>query len=648
VITLDNIGFEFSGRWLYRNATLQIKPGDRIGLVGRNGTGKTTLIRLICNELTPTEGRISKAKSLKIGWLNQEMQSLESNQTVIQVALEAFEDVIQMRKDIERLLEDPNLGSDERLINELTDKQQRLDAVDGYQIEVKAASILAGLGFTEHDQNQPFNNFSGGWRMRVMLARLLLGEPDLLLLDEPTNHLDLPSILWMENYLKTFRGAFVIISHDREFLDRLIETTLELDRERFNRYKGNYSYFLKEKVERAEQHKREYENQQKMILDTERFINRFRAKASKARQVQSKVKLLDKIDRIPPPAADAATVNFRFTPSVTPGKNILHLEVEEKSYGEKLILKDSKLSIMRGDKIALVGANGIGKSTALRLVANAEAFKGESKLGHNVEPSFFAQHQLDALTHSNEIIEEVSDYLYQYGEAFVRGILGGFLFTGDDVFKKIQVLSGGEKSRIALAKTLLAAANFLLLDEPTNHLDIQSIQILCDALNKYEGTFIVVSHDRFFLRQIANKIWYIENQQLKEYLGSYPEFEAHQARKNGETSASKGKAKAKAEATNQPVAEQAAPKSDYHAEKARRKKERMLKNAYKKAEDKMMELEANKEKLVAQMSDPAMAMQFEKLSDIQSQVDAIDKELIPAQEAWEELAMEMDEAGIEI
>ncbi len=644
MITLDNIGFEFSGRWLYRNASLQIKPGDRIGLVGRNGTGKTTLIRLICKELTPTEGTLSMPRGIKIGWLNQEMQSIESGKTVIQVALDAFKDVIQMRKDIEDLLANPNLNTEERLIVELTEKQQRLEAVDGYMIETKAASILAGLGFSEHDQNQPFNNFSGGWRMRVMLAQLLLGEPDLLLLDEPTNHLDLPSINWLEEYLKTFRGAFVIISHDREFLDRLITTTIELDRQRFNRYKGNYSHYLKEKVERAEQHKREYENQQKMISDTERFINRFRAKATKARQVQSKVKMLERLERIPAPEPESSTVNFRFSPSVVPGKNILHLDVNEKRYGEKLIVEGSKLTIMRGDKIALVGANGIGKSTALRMVARTEEFDGESKLGHNVNPSFFAQHQLDALTGANDILEEVSDYLHQYGEAHVRSILGGFLFTGDDVFKKIQVLSGGEKSRVALAKTLLAASNFLLLDEPTNHLDIQSIQILCEALRKYEGTFIVVSHDRFFLREVANKIWYIENHKLKEYLGTFREFEASMAKRNGAANGNGQEKKVKKEAAKV----EKPKKSDYHAEKERRKKERILKNAYQRAENAVMEMEGKREELLAEMAKPEMAMRFEELEKLQKQVDKVEKDLVPAQEEWERLIMELEEMGIEV
>lgn len=643
MITLDNIGVEFGGDWLYRNTTLQIKPGDRIGLIGRNGTGKTTLIRLITKELLPSEGKISMAKGLKIGWLNQEMQSLESDRTVLQVALDAFADVIAMRQEIEDLLGNPKINEDEQLIRSLTEKQQYLEAVDGYQIETKAATILAGLGFSEAEQNQPFNTFSGGWRMRVMLAQLLLAEPDLLLLDEPTNHLDLPSILWMEEYLRNFRGAFIIVSHDRYFLDRLVTTIVELDRFRFNRYKGNYSFFLKEKAERAAQHQREYENQQKFISDTERFINRFRAKASKAKQVQSKVKMLERLERIDAPAGEAATVNFSFTPSTLPGKNILHLDVEDKSYGPKKILGVSRGTIMRGDKIALVGANGIGKSTVLRLVAGTEPFNGDRRLGTNVEPSFYAQHQLDALGPENDLMEEMSDYVHQKGESFVRGILGGFLFSGDEVFKKIKVLSGGEKSRVALAKTLLAASNFLLLDEPTNHLDIQSIQILCEALNKYSGTYIVVSHDRYFLKAIANKIWYIENQELKEYPGTYDEYELWQAQRNGKAAP---KAKPVKQVEEKP--QKGGGKSDYHQEKERRKKERKLKGEYERVETRINELEELKKEKVAEMSKPEMSVRFDELERLQGEVDAIDKELGPAQEKWEELWMKLEEMGIEI
>ncbi|MEM0996151.1 MAG: ABC-F family ATP-binding cassette domain-containing protein [Bacteroidota bacterium] len=644
MITFDNIGFEFSGRWLFRNTTLQIKPGDRIGLVGRNGTGKSTLIKLLTGELHPVEGQVSMMKGVRIGCLEQEMQSLHSNRTVLDVAMEAFAEAIALRQEIEALLQDPRINTDEKLIQELTNKQMRLESLDGYNLESKAAAILAGLGFSEADQNSPFDTFSGGWRMRVHLARLLLQQPDLLLLDEPTNHLDLPSILWLEDYLRNFAGAFVIVSHDRFFLDRLITSTVELARQRFNRYKGNYSYYLKEKELRSEQHVREYENQQKFILDTERFIQRFRAKATKAKQVQSKIKMLERLERIDPPENDAATVNFTFKPDVQPGKTIAQLKVQQKAYGEKVIVKGCEQAMRRGDKIALVGANGLGKSTVLRMIAGTEPFAGDRSLGHNVHPSFFAQHQLDALSGEDDILEEMRPFVYKRGEAFVRGVLGGFLFTGDDVFKKIKVLSGGEKSRVALAKTLLSEANFLLLDEPTNHLDIQSIQILCQALADYEGSFIVVSHDRYFLREVANKVWYIEDKELKVYPGTYVEFEYHQAQKEGRAP------KAAVAFTNGQTSskDKKKGKNAYLEDKERRKKERKLKNRLNRIEGEIMALEEKKSALVGDMAKPEMASSFDKLAELQRKVDKIDRSLEPLQSDWELVLQEIEEAGIEV
>jgi ATP-binding cassette, subfamily F, member 3 len=642
VITLENIGFEYGGRWLFHDTTLQIKPGDRIGLVGRNGTGKTTLLRLLTGQISPVEGKLSMMKNLKIGYLEQEMQSVHLGQTVFQVAMEAFAEQIQLQREIDALLLDPALNHDEQLIHQLSEKQHLLEALDGYNIEAKVSAILAGLGFDEAAQGRLFDTFSGGWRMRVMLAQLLLMEPDLLLLDEPTNHLDLPSIQWLEEYLRDFRGAFVIVSHDREFLDRLINSVVEISLSRFNRYKGNYSFYLTEKVLLAEQHQREYENQQKSIKDTERFIERFRAKATKARQVQSKAKLLDKIDRIEAPEGEGGPINFRFKPETVPGRNILDLKVKRKAYGDRVILHDSELHIYRGDKIALIGANGIGKSTILRVIADAEPFDGEIIHGHNVRPAFFAQHQLEALTPANDILEEMSKFVHQKGEAFVRGILGGFLFTGDDVFKKIKVLSGGEKSRVALAKTLLSDANFLLLDEPTNHLDIQSIQILSGALQQYEGTYIVVSHDRFFLKEVANKIWFIDNGYIKEFPGTFDEFTYHQSLQK-EQKKTEVKAQKAAPIKQQAVQQVAvAQKVDYQAEKERKRRENKLKGDLEKVEAEIMTLEENRSKLLLQMAAPEMATKFDELVRLQKEVDAIDKKLGPAHALWEKLLEEMD------
>ena len=641
VITLDNIGFEYSGRWLFHDTTLQIKEGDRIGLIGRNGTGKSTLLKILTGKLRPVEGQVSAMKGLKIGSLDQEMQSLNNGETVIQVAMKAFSEALTLQKEVEDLLSHPDLNHDTTLIEQLSTKQMALEALDGYNLEPKAGSILAGLGFKQDDLHRPFDEFSGGWRMRVVLAQLLLGEPDLLLLDEPTNHLDLPSIRWLEEYLKSFKGAFILVSHDRDFLDRLVTSIVELAHQEFTRYKGNYSFYLTEREVRRDQRQREFDNQQKMIADTERFINRFRAKATKAKQVQSKAKLLDKIDKIEAPESEDAVVNFSFKSEIQPGKEILQLDVKQKSYGQRLIVHDSKLNIMRGDKIALIGANGLGKSTVLRVIAGQEPFDGEAKIGHNVKTGFFAQHQLDALSPENDLMEELGKYVHLKGEAYVRGILGGFLFTGDDVFKKIKVLSGGEKSRVALAKTLLSQANFLMLDEPTNHLDIQSIQILSQALQQYDGTFVVVSHDRFFLRGIANKIWYIEDQVLKEYPGTYEAFEYHMSQRNAASKPEKQVAPPKG-------VEQEIPKVDFQAQKEKQKRQRKIKTDIERVENDIMKWEADRMNLLEKMADPAMATQFSELEKLQREVHKIDSDLGKAQQAWEELLFLAESEGVEI
>lgn len=367
--------------------------------------------------------------------------------------------------------------------------------------------------------------------MRVMLAKLLLQKPSLLMLDEPTNHLDLPSIQWIENYLRTYEGAIIVVSHDRQFLDNVITSTVEVARRNLTQYSGNYSFYLKEKKQREEIQKNAYENQQQQIKQTERFIERFRSKATKARQVQSRVKALERMDLIEDIVDENITMNFKFGFKQKSGRFIIELDNISKSYGDLDILKNTSAQIERGDKIALIGANGKGKSTMLRIIAGTEPIEGNRKEGFNVSTAFYAQHQLEALNVQNEILQELQQAGSNKTEGELRGILGCFLFQNDEVFKKIKVLSGGEKSRVALAKTLLSEANFLMMDEPTNHLDFLSVNILTQALQQYEGTFVIVSHDRHFVSQIANKIWYIEDHQLKEYPGTYQEYEYWQSKR---------------------------------------------------------------------------------------------------------------------
>lgn len=532
MIAINNLTFEIGARALYDEANWHIKPGDKVGLIGANGTGKTTLLRMIVGEYTPTSGTISMAKDIKIGYLNQDLLSYESEKSILHVAMEAFERQNQLHTEIENLLKKMETDYSEDLINKLSDKQSEFEALDGYSIEYRAHEILAGLGFDDEQQTRKLSEFSGGWRMRVMLARILLQAPDILLLDEPTNHLDLPSIKWLETYLQAFEGAIVIVSHDRYFLDRVINKTVESRKGKLTLYAGNYSFYLEEKALRNEIQAGQFKNQQAKIKQEERLIERFRAKASKAKMAQSRIKALERMDRVDDVDDDNPTVNFSFKFSKQSGRHVVRMEYITKSYPGVPILSNANGVIEKGDKIALIGANGKGKSTLLRIIANADKdFTGKTETGHNVSTTFFAQHQLEALHLENEILQELQAFAPKHTETELRSILGCFLFTGDDAFKKIRVLSGGEKSRVALAKALTADANFLILDEPTNHLDIQSVNILIQALQQFEGTLITVSHDRYFLDSVANKIWYIENQEIKEYPGTYREYEEWQSKR---------------------------------------------------------------------------------------------------------------------
>ncbi len=531
VIALNNITFEFGARALYEDASWHIKPNEKIGLIGANGTGKTTLLKILVGEYKPTSGTISRSKDLKIGYLNQDLLSYQSDYSILHVAMEAFERQNQLHDEIEDLLKKLESDYSDDLIYKLSSKQEEFEALDGYNIQYKAEQILAGLGFSSNDTQRPLSTFSGGWRMRVMLAKILLQKPDLLLLDEPTNHMDLPSIKWLENYLNDFEGAYVIVSHDRYFLDRTVTRIVESKNQDLVIYSGNYSFYLEEKALREEIQKGQFQNQQQYIKEQERLIERFRAKASKAKMAQSRIKALERLDRVDDVRDDSASVNFKFKFSKVSGRHVCTLEHITKSYPTIDILKDTHALIEKGDKIALIGANGKGKSTLLRIIAGTEDFQGSALMGHNVTKTFFAQHQLESLHLDNEILQELQSFAPEYTETEIRSLLGCFLFSGDEVFKKIKVLSGGEKSRVALAKAITSDANFLILDEPTNHLDIQSVNILIQALQQYEGTFIVVSHDRYLLDNVANKIWYIEDHQIKEYPGTYAEYEEWMSKK---------------------------------------------------------------------------------------------------------------------
>lgn len=625
---------------MYDGANLHIKPKDKIGLIGANGTGKSTLLRIIDGEYQPDGGTISKAGGCTIGFLNQDLLSYQSNDSILSVAMQAFERQNFLQAEIDKVLTKMDTNYEDSDVDKLARFQDEFDALGGYTMQSEAESILEGLGFTTDELQQPLQNFSGGWRMRVMLAKLLLQRPSLLMLDEPTNHLDLPSIEWVENYINNYEGAIIVVSHDRFFLDNTVNTIVEVTGAKLISYSGNYSFYIEEKALRNEIQKGAYENQQQAIKQTEQFINRFKAKATKARQVQSRVKALERMIVIDDVLDEAAKVNFKFNFGTNPGRFIMHLEDITKAYGPKKILTDTSGIIERGDKIALIGANGKGKSTVLRIIDGSEQFEGDRKLGHNVIDSFYAQHQLESLDVNNTLLEELKMAGSAKLETELRSILGCFLFTGEDAFKKIKVLSGGEKSRVALAKVLISEANFLLLDEPTNHLDMASVNILIQALQQYEGTFVVVSHDRFFVSAIANKIWYIEDEQIKVFPGTYDEYEVWQEDRKLAGVADVSVANKKES--------KAAPKEQLVSidEVARKEAQRNLKKANQKVsefEEEIAKLETQKAAIEKELADPAIYEDIHALKKANDTYQKCQNTLDTKTEAWENAMLEVEE-----
>lgn len=522
---LQQVTFEFGARLIIADATWHIQPGERIGLIGYNGTGKSTLLKLLVGDYQPTAGSVERSKATTIGYLHQDLLSFNSQDNIVKVALQAFDNILKLEQEIEVLGKQLEQTGDEKLLEAYTDKLHELETADGYTIHHRTAEVLQGLGFSSSDLDRPYQEFSGGWRMRVLLAKMILAKPDLLLLDEPTNHLDLPSIEWLEKYLSHYVGAVVIVSHDNYFLNRMVTKIVELYQEELHFYTGNYDFYQKEKSVRMELQQKAYENQQDYIRQQERLVERFRAKASKAAMAQSLMKKLDKLERVDPAQLVRPNLRINFNVDKTPGKIIATLKNIKKSFGQIEVIREATAEINRGDKIALIGANGKGKSTLLRILAGTEPYDlGEKTDGHNVMQSFYAQHQVESLTLAHTVLEEMAGSGSQLTDLEIRSLLGCFLFSGDDVDKKIKVLSGGEKARVALAKVITSRANFLLLDEPTNHLDLHSGELLTEALQKYEGTLVLVSHDRYFIAKTANKIWEIEDGLLKEFKGGYEEW----------------------------------------------------------------------------------------------------------------------------
>ena len=627
LVSLQNISFFFGSRAILEDASWQIGTGERIGLVGSNGAGKSTLLRLITGAYKVDAGVINKPKDVTLGFFNQDLLSFSTDNSILSVGMQAFERAHEIEKKMEQLTKALETKPDDAdLLDDYSHALHDFEMAGGYEMEHKAAEVLEGLGFTTADLQRPYSQFSGGWRMRVLLAKMMLQAPDLLLLDEPTNHLDLPSIEWLERYLQSYPGSVVIVSHDRYFLDRMVNRIVEVWQQDLHLYTGNYSFYQKEKAERMEMQQRAYENQQDYIRQQERFVERFRAKASKAAQAQSALKRLDKLDRIESPDTSIPVMNINFDVKVQPGKIICTLKDISKKFGNQVIFNHANAEINRGDKIALIGANGKGKSTLLRIVADKETYEGERKWGHNVEESFYAQHQLEALNVEHEILEEMSSAGTGKPELELRQLLGCFLFSGDDVFKKIRVLSGGEKARVALAKTIAMKGNFLMLDEPTNHLDMQSVEMLIDALNKYEGTFILVSHDRYFISKTANKIWVIEDGLIREFNGSYDEWVIYEQEKE-KRKAAQGKT-APAPVVEKKVEAPKQQSQQVSSELKQLQKEHQKKQRdFQKLEEQINKLNAEKAKLEQQLADPEFYSDKDKFRQVDDAYQKLNNEM---------------------
>ncbi len=529
MLNIHDLTVSFSGEDLFSGITFKLNAGNRVGLVGKNGAGKTTLLKIISGEQEYDKGSIAIEKNISIGFLKQDID-FEQGKTVLEETYKAFEDIKDIENNLERinteLAERSDYESDyyHNLLHDLDTLSHRYELLGGYNYQGETEKVLMGLGFKQDDFNKLTNIFSGGWRMRIELAKILLQKHDILLLDEPTNHLDIESIIWFENFLKNFSGAVILVSHDKMFLDNVTNRTIEISLGKIYDYKKPYSQYLLLRNEIREKQLQAQKNQAKEIKHTEKLIEKFRAKANKASMAQSLIKKLDKVERIEVDVSDNAVMNVQFNMSVVPGKVVIEAENIAKNYDENEVLQNVNLLIDRGSKIAFVGQNGQGKTTLAKIIVDEISFDGNLKIGHNVQLGYFAQNQSDYLDGELTVLQTMEEFANDSNRIRVRDMLGAFLFRGDDVDKKVKILSGGEKNRLALCKMMLNPFNVLIMDEPTNHLDIASKNVIKKALQKFEGTIIVVSHDRDFLQDLTNKVYAFKDKKIKEYLGDINYF----------------------------------------------------------------------------------------------------------------------------
>lgn len=529
MISVNGLSIHFTGDYIFDDVSFKINDRDRIGLVGKNGAGKTTLLRIIAGQQEAEKGNIVKTTGSTIGYLQQEL-IINTKNSIYNEARLAFKEVNELKEKIYKVTEQLNERTDyhtdgySKLIEKLNHYNERFDILEGNSIEADLEKVLLGLGFEKEDFTRSMSEFSGGWQMRVELAKILLSKPDVILLDEPTNHLDIESIQWLEDFLINYRGAVVLVSHDRAFLDNVTDRTIEISLGKIFDYKACYSDYVMMREERLETQIAAFNNQQKQIEQIEKFINRFRYKSTKSRQVQSRVKMLDKIDKIEIDETDNSSIQFAFPAAPSSGKVVIEAKKVGKTYGEKLILGNLEFAIIKGEKVAFVGRNGEGKTTLSKIIVGDIDHSGNLIHGHNVKIGYYAQNQAELLDMDKTVFQTIDDIAVGEMRTKVRAILGSFLFGGETIEKKVKVLSGGEKSRLALAKLLLTPVNLLVLDEPTNHLDMQSKDILKNALLKYDGALIIVSHDRDFLQGLTSKVFEFKNHNIKQYIGDIYDF----------------------------------------------------------------------------------------------------------------------------
>lgn len=646
MVSINGVTVSFGGYDLFDNVSFLINPKDRIGLAGKNGAGKSTMLKILAGFQTPTKGEVSRPKDCKIGYLPQDMTH-QHGRTVYEETESAFEEIKQLQAKligINHQLEtrtDYETDSYMQLIQELTDINERLNMIGVDNTEEEIEKVLIGLGFHRNQFHMQTSEFSGGWRMRIELAKLLLQKPDVLMLDEPTNHLDIEAIQWLEEVMEVFPGAVVLISHDKTFLDTVTKRTIEIVNQKIYDYKTNYSHYLVLRQERKQQQENAQKNQQKMIDQTEMLIDKFRAKASKSAMAQSLIKKLDRLDRVEVDDMDTASVRFRFPPPAHSGKIVITAGNAGKTYGDKHIFSGANFIITKGEKIGLVGRNGEGKSTMMKMIADKIKFDGSIQLGHNILMGYFEQDQEEKIDLDKTVFETIDELAVGDVRRQVRSLLGSFLFGGDDIDKKVKVLSGGERGRLALCKLLLEPYNLLLLDEPTNHLDIKSKEVLKQSLIDYEGTLVMVSHDRDFMTGLCDRLFEFRDGHVKEYLCDIKEFmEIRKVERLNELDLDKSGVKAVPVAEKKVASSASATSSDFEAQE-QKKLQTQLSSQIKKSEQEIERLELEIKNLDAKLAVPATYDELSKDPHFFNSYNKLKKELEVEMAKWENLSSKL-------